>query len=275
MRITKGTTVKLFVLIGLILVVFTACLTSEESTKTSEESTQSGTIVPAPPAGDMYAGGQVWDNWTKIPAGGTGDLPQGVVNKDFIRCKACHGWDAQGAAGGYVRRSGFPDNASRPRPTEGTDLSAKLGSITMDMASHGSGRAWALENNDAPNFTLEGGMSSQQVADAVAFLNDGPKIGDVAEIDIRSKPVQYRFVNANIDIGEDLYAANCLACHGPNGDKVEDVNLVEYLQSDGKYSEAFHKMIYGSGTGMTRQFAGSLGPEEARDILAWAQAAIK
>ena len=143
------------------------------------------------------------------------------------------------------------------------------------MASHQSGRTWAEENNDAPNFTLDGGMTEQQLADAVAFLNDGPKIGDIAEIDISKNPAQYTFANANIENGNDLYVTNCQACHGSDGSQLADVKLFEYLQSDGKYSEAFHKMIYGAGTGMTRQISGSLDAEQARDILAWAQSEIE
>ena len=35
--------------------------------------------------GDAYQGGLVWNNWTDELAGGSGKLPAGAVNKDFLR----------------------------------------------------------------------------------------------------------------------------------------------------------------------------------------------
>ncbi|MEE8591553.1 MAG: hypothetical protein V3T35_09550, partial [Spirochaetia bacterium] len=38
--------------------------------------------------GDEYKGGLVWNNFTLTISGGIGELPTGVQNKDFARCKA-------------------------------------------------------------------------------------------------------------------------------------------------------------------------------------------
>ena len=57
------------------------------------------------PSECVIGGALAYDNWTKTDSGGTGALPEGVQSSDYIRCKACHGWDHMGTDGGYVRRS--------------------------------------------------------------------------------------------------------------------------------------------------------------------------
>ncbi len=228
-------------------------------------------------AGDPYRGGWVWNNYTKELAGGSGELPEGVEHNDYVRCKACHGWDAKGPNGGYVRRSGFPDKTSRPKPTEGTDLTNKLGNITANFAKRG--RDWSTENNEMPNYSHKGGLTRQQQADVVAFMNRGPKIGDVATLDITQKPVKYTFINADIDNGQALYTKSCKSCHAADGKNVtighepgENPNgLIDFFRKDGKYSEGFHKIMYGEDKKMTREAAGNLNTEQARDILTFIQ----
>lgn len=228
-------------------------------------------------SGDMYRGGLIWNNWTKTFAGGSGELPQGVANKDFTRCKACHGWDALGPNGGYVRRSGYPDKTSRPKPIAGTDLSNMFGKINAAMVKYEKGRDWSVEDNRMPNFTQVGGLTDQQVADVVAFLNHGPKITDVALLDISKKPVDYTFRNADVAKGNELYTKSCQACHGLDGNKLDigyEGRVIGYFRSDGKYSEGFIKMIYGADKVMSREAQGSLTAGQARDILAWIQTKV-
>ena len=215
-------------------------------------------------------GGLVWNNWTLTISGGTGELPSGVENKDFLRCKACHGWDARGLNGGYVRRSGFPEKDNRPKPVESADPGSKLGKITFDEVAYAHGRDWITESNEMPNFTQDGGLSPKQIADAVAFLNKGPKIIDLAELDISQKPVRYIFNNSDPTAGADLYEKSCQVCHGVDGNQLEP-HLIDYFRGDGKYSEGFHKIIYGADERMTRAVAGSLTARQAANILAWIQ----
>lgn len=142
------------------------------------------------------------------------------------------------------------------------------------MVKYEKGREWSIEDNRMPNFTQSGGLTEQQVADVVAFLNNGPKITDVATLDINTKPVKYIFLNANIANGQKLYADNCQACHGADG-KVRDIGrengIIDYFRSDGKYSEGFIKMVYGADSVMSRGAQGNLTAKRARDILAWIQ----
>ncbi len=57
------------------------------------------------PSACVVTGALAYENWTKVDSGGTGSLPSGVDNQDYIRCKACHGWDHMATDGGYARRS--------------------------------------------------------------------------------------------------------------------------------------------------------------------------
>ncbi len=220
--------------------------------------------------GDAYQGGLVWNNWTDELAGGSGQLPAGAVNKDFLRCKACHGWDVSGTNGGYVRRSGFPEKDSRPRPMNETDLSGDLGDIELSGIFMSDGREWSVENNTMPNFGQEGGLTDEQAANVTAFLNNGPKIIDFAALNTSANPVVYKFNNTDPQEGEDLYQKNCAACHGTDGNSLE-VKVIEYFRKDGKYSEGFHKLIYGGNSVMTRQSQGNLTGQQAANILSWIQ----
>ena len=183
--------------------------------------------------GDAYQGGLVWNNWTDELAGGSGQLPEGAENKDFIRCKACHGWDVSGTNGGYVRRSGFPEKDSRPRPVPQTDISGDLGDIDYSEIFMSDGREWSNENNFMPNFALDGGLTALQAADVTAFLNNGPKIIDFAVLDTSANPVVYKFNNADSKEGEDLHQSNCALCHGADGNS-QEVKVIEYFRKDGK-----------------------------------------
>ena len=222
--------------------------------------------------GDPFRGGLVWNNWTDAVAGGSG-YPEGYDSKksDFLRCKACHGWDGMGANGGYVRRSA---KDSRPNPTPGTDLSAKFGSTTPEEVLFSEkGRMFSDHSKAMPAFGQKGGLTEQQVKDVVAFLNNGPKIGEYATLDISSNPVKYTFKNPDVNAGESLYTANCASCHGADGNG-SDMSLKDYFSQDGKYSEGFHKAVYGAGgkSEMTREASGNLSGKQAADIMAYIQA---
>jgi mono/diheme cytochrome c family protein len=222
--------------------------------------------------GDPFKGGLVWSNWTDTVAGGSG-YPENYDSskKDFLRCKACHGWDGLGAKGGYVRRS---NKDSRPNPTPDTDLSAKFGSVSStDVLYADKGRKFDILSKEMPAFDQKGGLTEQQVKDVVAFLSKGPKIAEFATLDISSKPVSYTFKNPDLEAGKNLYKANCASCHNEDGSG-EDMSLKKYFGGDGKYSEGFHKTVYGAGgkSEMTREEMGNLSGKQAADILAYIQA---
>jgi mono/diheme cytochrome c family protein len=222
-------------------------------------------------AGDVYRGGLVWNDWTTDIAGGVG-LPPGVdeAHRDFVRCVSCHGWDALGIHGGYARRTA---TAAHPHPTEFTDLSPRFGDVIEPLVEHSWGREWTVFDDRMPAFGQPGGPGAPQITDVVAFLNEGPKIEDVAAVDASLDPVSYSFVGADTAVGQALYGARCAFCHGADGTLEPNARLGLFLTADGAPSEAFHKMVYGRGDDvMTRAAVGELSAAEARDILAYVQA---
>ena len=263
-------TLILFLLSVASLLLLSGCFSSSEDDATT-----------VPEITNSFLGGLVWANYTKTGAGGDGTVP--TTNKDFVRCKACHGWDGKGLAGGYVRRSA---NATRPNPTAVIgDLTSKFGTaVAADVWHDGSqtsgivGRALNVEDQTMPDYSLAGGLTDEQVTGVVTFLNSGPKLTTYADFDITPNPVGYSFKGAtNVAAGTTLYAANCALCHGADGldASVSGVTLDVYFASDGKYSEGFHKVVYGiSNTIMTRVASGNLSGQQTADILAYIQDAI-
>ncbi len=103
-----------------------------------------GNIQEAADMESIALGGLAWDDWHNLNAGGTGLLPAAEPNKDYLRCKACHGWDAFGTDGGYARRS---RTSSRPNAgyQDPNTVSRNISGVVVaaDMILHaGTGRSW-------------------------------------------------------------------------------------------------------------------------------------
>ena len=246
------------------------------------------------PSECVETGAMAYENWTKVDSGGDGSLPAGVQSADYIRCKACHGWDRRGTDGGYVRRS---RKDSRPNAGAGdgdsTPRAIVTGTVTTDQITHaGTGRSYAqgmgswvelaaepsAENtaahaggytlgNQHPDFT-GGGMTQDQVDCLTEFLNfaDGDPAKYFADINPSQDPVLYTMVDtASYLAGEVFFEGSCEGCH--------DLDFVlDYLDGDGKFSELAHKTRWGSAdTIMTRQDMGDPTSENIGDLLYFLQ----
>jgi mono/diheme cytochrome c family protein len=246
-----------------------------------------------------------YENWTKVDAGGTGSLPEGVVNQDYIRCKACHGWDHQGTDGGYVRRS---RKDTRPNAGagdgDGTSRVILSGAVTADQVLHaGTGRtyaegtgSWVAKDemhsasntaahangytlgNQHPDFST-GGMTQDQADCLAEFLNfeDGASSAYFANINPSQDPVLYTIIeSADAAAGEAFYGANCAGCHSadPADESGFDPGggMLAYLGSDGKFSEFSHKVRWGiPDKSMTRAAMGSPTSADVANVMLWLQ----
>jgi len=195
-------------------------------------------------------GALAWDDWTLEDAGGSG-MPDGETDNDYIRCKACHGWDQLGLSGGYVKRS---RNAGRPNAGAGDadqtsrdiSLTTRAGAmITADMIFHaGTGRSFAdgsgswvplggshsagnkaahsngyTLGNQHPDFSTGGANAlTQEQADCLAeFLNFADAGWDAYfdSINPDVDPILYTIrSDADADRGETRYNDVCFDCHG-------------------------------------------------------------
>ena len=239
------------------------------------------------PSDCVEMGALAFDNWTKADAGGTGALPAGETNADYVRCKACHGWDRMGTDGGYVRRS---RTSSRPNAGAGdgdsTSRAITTGGVTADQILHaGTGRSIAdgsgswvgLDANrsagntaaHAEGYTLgnqhpdfsDGTMTQTQLDCLVEFLNfaDADASTYFAAINSAQNPVLYTIVGtADPAAGATLFDDRCTTCH--------DLSFaVDYVQQDGKFSELAHKARWGiPDTAMSR---GAMGDPTSQDVV--------
>ena len=247
------------------------------------------------PSACVESGALAFDTWTKLDSGGTGELPAGVDNKDYIRCKACHGWDRRGTEGGYVRRS---RKNSRPNAGAGdgdsTARAIDTGTVTAAQILHaGTGRSYEQgtgswvelddENpsaantgahaggytlgNQHPDFT-NGGLTQGQVDCLTEFLNfeDGDPAMYFADINPSQNPVLYTIVDdADPDIGEAFFEINCENCHTLTF-------VLDYLTGDGKFSELSHKARWGApDSAMTREAIGDPTSADIADLLVFLQ----
>jgi len=263
------------------------------------------------PSACVVQGGLAYDNWTKEDAGGTGSLPDGAEDSDYVRCKACHGWDHRATDGGYVRRSrnegrsnagaGDGDQTSRNISFAAREEGAM---VTADMIWHaGTGRAYsdgksswvALDEthssankaahsdgftlgNQHPDFST-GGMTQEQADCLVEFLNfsGADPTAYFADINPSMKPALYTMVDtADAAMGETFYESNCNGCHGdPAGESpigAPEGGILAYLAQDGKFSEFSHKARWGiPDTTMDRAAMGSPTSADVANMMLWLQ----
>lgn len=254
-----------------------------------DDTTKSDT--PLQMTDQVILGGMAWSDWWLTESGGSGENPQdslGVTDdgeyKNKYRCKSCHGWDLKGTAGGYSSNLKGDSN----KRVVGFQLVGKTVSVEeiskADSRVKLDGTAWA--DHDAKTMPDYGSskishntLSTDQMSALVSFINDGPKLDDYAIITKgvsgEKNPV-YVFNNPDLVKGKSLYESSCERCHGSDGKMVEDLSLGAYFRSAGKYSEGFHKILYGSlGSKMTRKAQGDLDGAQAADILAYIQASDK
>jgi len=296
-KVSVVTTIhRMAAIIGVLgVLAFSGCFDSS-----TEEAPPS--LKPPPlPADCVTIGALAYDDWTKSDAGGQDALPSGEVNVDYLRCKACHGWDQLGLQGGYVRRSRLE---TRPNAGLGDTLNTAtrnisigpFGShteITKEMVSQAGTRSMAdgtsswdggsptgyMTGNLNPVYSSAGGLSNTQLECVTKFLNDPEARADkvFATIDTSVDPVAYTVVGtAEAASGDQYYTNFCESCHGhPMQNSTATTSnlpgkggLIAYLRKDGKASELMHKMHWGiPNTTMKRAVMGNPSNANVADVI--------
>jgi len=222
----------------LLVFILVGCSSPQHGPPTPAES--QGTV------GDWIRGGALYDKWwvvADVPKPTTDHplwdtRPDKETNKrrgaTTWRCKECHAWDYQGAAGAYSSGShhtGFPGVAVATSKDAQT-----LFTIIRDQ--HGYGNA---------------GLQDPDVRDLVAFIQQGVT-------DVRRFIDDKKAIRGDASAGDTAYHTghpnqpSCADCHGDKGLMAPDnENFDDYLGKVGRKNpwELIHKIRFGQpGTDM-------------------------
>lgn len=228
-----------------------------------------GPVPAAYTAADGLAGGAAYSQWYSKDGGGNDTLASyGVtVAADFIRCKACHGWDGVGSAGSYANRTGVSSgSASRPDVSD-ANLRRAVVSATYqelyDLVARQAGRTLNSASSGHPNYSAV--LTESQVWNIVKFLREEfVNTNELYDLQIsgaamhyewdgtawvlRSPSVTYSDIgkNGNASNGRSIYNANCLDCHGTDGKTLPVGGLSGIGQfTRSKPNEAWFKVKFG------------------------------
>lgn len=161
-----------------------------------------------------------------------------TVGADFVRCKACHGWDGMGTHGSYADRTGKSTGAAARPDVSNVNLRATIIKSTpqqlFDLINRAGARVANATDNAHPDYSF---LTVTQRWDLVKFLKEefiAP--AELYDLAVTGVPMQYDYpagvktlikptltytnigktgVAAN---GQAFYAANnCATCHGADG----------------------------------------------------------
>ncbi|MGB3700190.1 MAG: c-type cytochrome [Anaerolineales bacterium] len=207
-------------------------------------------------------GGRLYDQWWK-EAGvdePSSDQPLWATQTtntrsgaDTWRCKECHGWDYQGAAGAYGSGSHF------------TGFSG-----VFDVQSESFDTIVAFIDGSANSDHDFSAMGDEAINNLAAFLKSS--LVDVSPlIDPETKAA----IGGDTANGEELYAG-CAACHGDDGLLLnfggdDDPEYVGTIAFDNPW-EFLHKVRAGQpGTGMPAALDAGWSMDDLLDLLAFSQ----
>ncbi|HUV29053.1 MAG TPA: c-type cytochrome [Anaerolineales bacterium] len=213
-------------------------------------------------SGSASVGGRLYDQWWK-EAGvdePSSDQPLWATQStntrsgtDTWRCKECHGWDYQGAAGAYGSGSHF------------TGFSG-----VFDVQSESFDTIVAFIDGSANSDHDFSAMGDEAINNLAAFLKSS--LVDVSPlIDPETKAA----IGGDTANGEELYAG-CAACHGDDGLLLnfggdDDPEYVGTIAFDNPW-EFLHKVRAGQpGTGMPAALDAGWSMDDLLDLLAFSQ----
>lgn len=208
-------------------------------------------------AASALNGARLYDKWYQPASAGisgtdfvspvdpTIDMADVTNYGNFYRCKQCHGWDQLANTGAYIDRGpkvGRPDVSAEPLTDaiqldpirEVFDYIKHTGGRLVDSAKTADGTNSALGGNAMPDYGKI--LTDGQIWDLVKFLKEGA-IDTSLLYDIVTDgyyPTGTRtFTNVGKDgdaAAGDTFLANCLSCHGLDGNtlNLEGFGLGQY-----------------------------------------------
>ncbi len=221
------------------------------------------TTPESPDPASIARGGTLYDNWWLATEGASQPTADQALwstqssntlsGADTWRCRECHGWDYQGAAGAYAdgpHRTGFPGVLD----AGGSNGTAELVSI--------------LRGGDNADHDFSSVLSDEALEDLANFLSAGV-IDERRLIDYDTKEV----IGADRSNGVRLFVESCSTCHGADGRKID------FGDGDGIGDRAYadpwkvlHKIRFGHpGTPMPRAVQLGRTVDQAVDILGHVQ----
>ncbi len=236
MRMKKRTAWLALGLILTLIVISGACADTAP-VRVYEQDIDPSEIVTVPStAKSRTRGGQLYDKWwvaAEDASEPTADHPLWSTQSsntrsgsDTWRCKECHGWDYQGAAGAYGSGShstGFPGvlNAGS------TKSPAELVAI--------------LKGGNNPSHDFSTVLSPTDLGDLANFLSKG-LLDEKPLIDYSTRQV----ISPDLSSGQGRYASSCASCHGDDGLTIDfgDGEGIGALANDNPW-EVLHKIRFG------------------------------
>jgi thiosulfate dehydrogenase len=219
-------------------------------------------IQTLPTTSPVTEGGRLYDKWWEAIGA---EKPEGdhplwatqststIAGADTWRCKECHGWDYQGAAGRYGSGSHF------------TGFKGVLGATEISAEDL---TAW-LTGGMNPDHDFSAQLGESQVAMLVSFIQDGV-------VDVSSYINADKTVNGDGELGATNFGTVCVRCHGADGKTINFGNETEpeYLGTVGADNpwEAFHKARVGQpGTHMPAGLNLGWTLQDIADLVAYLQ----
>jgi mono/diheme cytochrome c family protein len=218
-------------------------------------------------AADGHNGGQAYDKFWATETGWSFTQAQLDIfnaNKDFFRCKQCHGWDQLGTGGAYISRAA---KTTRPHVSplnlksivashsaqELFDEIAKTSgrrALTTDLSGYDPDTNFTV-GDQMPNYRAF--LSDAQIWELVKALKttliDTSTLYDsVTTGSYPTGSIAYSNIgkNGNASNGDSVYTAKCGSCHGANGKQFSvggKSGVGNYLRN--KPNEMQHKVKFG------------------------------
>ncbi len=214
---------------------------------------------------DAVQGGLLYDKWwavtsstapsTDHPMWASQTGSNARTGSDTWRCKECHGWDYQGAAGAYGSGSHYTGFAGvwPARADASEDVFNQIGD--------GTNHDFSSVLTDDELYALTKFVTTEQI-DVGLYIDLTTKVADG---DAANGEALYE--NATATGGQ------CITCHGDDGENYDFGGLSAL--ANGNPWETLHKIRFGHpGSTMPSTVTKGLSDQDAVDILAYAQTVL-